>query len=204
MRCVLATSNEHKREEIAAIVESMGVRGITFVSLRDYPDIPAAVEDGVTFAQNARIKALQVSRATGGWALADDSGLVVDALDGRPGIHSARYGGEGATDTNRVTKLLGELAGVPASARTARFACHMALTHAHRVHAESQGACEGVIAAEPMGEQGFGYDPVMWLPGRERTVAQLSSKGKNEISHRAQAARGLKESLLYLVGQSRA
>jgi XTP/dITP diphosphohydrolase len=204
MRCVLATSNEHKREEIAAIVESMGVHGITFVSLRDYPDIPPAVEDGATFAENARIKALHVSSVTGGWALADDSGLVVDALDGRPGIHSARYAGDHATDADRVAKLLGELSGVPTATRTARFACHMALTHGGRVHVEAEGVCEGVIADAPSGEHGFGYDPIMWLPDLECTVAELSADGKNRISHRAQAIRGLKQSLMDIVAPPRA
>ena len=202
MQCVLATSNEHKREEIAAIVEAMGVRGIDFVSLREYPDIPPAVEDGATFAENARIKALHVSSVTGGWALADDSGLVVDALDGRPGIHSARYGGDDVTDADRIAKLLAELAGIPAERRTARFACHMALTRGDRVHAETEGFCEGVIAEAPARSQGFGYDPIMGLPDRGCTVGELSASDKNEISHRSLAVRGLRRTLLALLADA--
>ena len=204
MQCVLATSNEHKREEIAAIVASLGVHDIDFVSLRDYPDIPPAVEDGATFAENARIKALHVSAITGGWALADDSGLVVDALDGRPGIHSARYAGDDATDADRVAKLLAELAGIPTDHRTARFACHVALTHGDRVHGEAEGYCEGLIADAPAGSQGFGYDPIMWLPDRGCTVAELSAADKNAISHRSQALRGLRQSLMDLGAAPRA
>lgn len=199
MRCVLATSNEHKRDEIAAIFDGMAVDGVTFDSLADYPAIPVAAEDGATFAENARIKAFQVSRATGGWALADDSGLVVDALGGRPGIHSARYGGEGATDADKIAKLLDELAGVPDGDRRARFECRMALTHGDTLHAESVGVCEGVIAAEPRGRHGFGYDPVMYLPDRGCTVAELTAAGKNAVSHRGRAARGLRDVFVALL-----
>ncbi|MBT3268960.1 RdgB/HAM1 family non-canonical purine NTP pyrophosphatase [Candidatus Poribacteria bacterium] len=195
MRCVLATSNSHKRDEIAAIFEEMQVRGVSFESLACYPDITPAIEDGATFAENARIKALHVSRATGGWALTDDSGLAVDALDGRPGVHSARYGGEGTTDAHKIELLLEELADVPMRDRTARFVCHMVLAHGESVQAEAEGVCDGVIAAEPAGSQGFGYDPIVYIPELGATVGQLSADGKNAISHRARAARGLAPAL---------
>ena len=195
MLCVLATSNPHKRDEIAAIFQDMHVDGVVFEGLLNYPDITPAIEDGATFAENARIKALHVSRATRGWALADDSGLVVDALGGRPGIHSARYGGEGATDADKIQRLLQELADTPERDRTARFTCHMVLTHDATVRAEAEGVCEGVIAAEPADSQGFGYDPVLYIPELGRTVAQLAAAGKNAISHRARAARGIAPAL---------
>ncbi len=193
MQCVLATSNEHKREEIAGIFARLGITEVVFGSLRDHPEIPAPVEDGTTFAANARIKALQVSAITGGWALADDSGLVVDALGGRPGIHSARYGGEGSTDAEKMSLLLSELTQVPDGGRTARFVCHMVLAHGAAVYAESSGACEGVIAQAPRGNHGFGYDPIVYLPDQGCTVAELTAEGKNSVSHRAQAADGLRD-----------
>jgi XTP/dITP diphosphohydrolase len=158
-------------------------------------DEPA--ETGATFAENARQKALYYARATGLWCLADDSGLLVDALDGEPGVHSARYAAERFTpdadrrqrDAANTAKLLEALENVPAGRRTARFVCHLALAEPHAVLLEATAAVEGVITASPTGENGFGYDPVFLVPRFGLTIAQMPADLKNSLSHRGQAAR---------------
>jgi XTP/dITP diphosphohydrolase len=144
-------------------------------------------EDGSTYAENARIKALHYLQASGLLSLADDSGLEVDALGGHPGLHSARYAGPGAGDADRYRLLLKELNGVPWEKRTARFRCVLVLAvPGGKVHT-TEGTCEGLIAFEPQGEHGFGYDPIFRLPRWEKTMAQLSPEVKNRVSHRARA-----------------
>ncbi|MDA1192630.1 MAG: RdgB/HAM1 family non-canonical purine NTP pyrophosphatase [Candidatus Poribacteria bacterium] len=195
MSFVLATENLHKRDEIAAILARLGVKGVPICTLRDVPSLSSPVEDGATFAENARIKAFHVSKTTGGYALADDSGLCVDALNGAPGIHSSRYAGENATDADRIAKLLRELRDVPDEKRRARFVCAMALTHGHEIIAETEGVCEGRIALNPAGSDGFGYDPVFYLPDRARTLAEVGPEEKNRISHRFKALNAIAPTL---------
>jgi XTP/dITP diphosphohydrolase len=146
-------------------------------------------ETGQTFAENAAQKARAYARAAGMSALADDSGLEVDALGGAPGIRSARYAGPGASDEDRVRKLLAELEGVPLDRRTARFRCAVAIARSDGRVSIADGTCEGRIAFAPRGENGFGYDPVFVVSGRGLTMAELPAKVKNQISHRARALR---------------
>jgi XTP/dITP diphosphohydrolase len=145
-------------------------------------------ESGVTFEENASIKALAYARASGLLTMADDSGLEVDALDGAPGVRSARYAGPDATEVDRYRKLLAALAGVPAEGRTARFRCVVAIAQPGGAVETADGACEGEIGFEPRGEHGFGYDPVFVVAGYEgKTMAELDPEIKNRISHRARA-----------------
>lgn len=146
-------------------------------------------ETGQTFAENAAQKARAYARAAGMPALADDSGLEVDALGGAPGVHSARYARAGASDEDRYRKLLAELEGVPLERRTARFRCVVAIAHPDGHVAFADGTCEGRIAFAPRGENGFGYDPVFLVSGRGVTMAELPAEVKNQISHRARALR---------------
>ena len=197
---VLATGNPGKLREIRQVLAEMPVR---VADLNEFAEIDELPEDGATFAENARSKALHYARATGQWCLADDSGLVVDALDGAPGVRSARYAAEecppGADhrqrDTANNAKLLRELEDTPDDARTARFVCHLALGSPQRVLIETFDTVEGVIARAPRGENGFGYDPVFFVPERDCTAAQLSAEEKNRISHRGKAVRHFAELL---------
>jgi XTP/dITP diphosphohydrolase len=181
----------------------LGGTGIELAGLDSMPPLEEPVEDGATFAQNARLKAVYYARALGRACLADDSGLVVDALGGAPGVRSARYAEEafppGADrerrDAANNAKLLAAMRDVPQDARSARFVCHVAVADAKGVIAEACGAVEGVIAFEPRGESGFGYDPLFYIPARGCTTAQLDADDKNGISHRGQALRRLAEIL---------
>lgn len=195
MRYLLATSNRHKAGEVAAILHECGGGDIELRTLADYPHVPPIREDGTTFAENARIKALAASEATGEPTVADDSGLVVDALGGEPGIHSARYAGEHATDADRIAKVLDAMRDAPWERRTARFICALALARNGKIAAEVEGRCEGFIAFEPRGADGFGYDPIFFLPEYGKTIAELGAAVKNRISHRARALRALVEFL---------
>jgi XTP/dITP diphosphohydrolase len=204
MKLVIATSNAHKRDEIAAILDALDVRGVALTTLRDYPNVPTVEENGATFAENARLKAVAVSKAVDGYVLADDSGIVVDALDGAPGIHSARYAGDRASDADRIGKLLSELRDVPDERRTARFVCAMTLARRGEIVAETEGVCEGRIAAQPRGDGGFGYDPVFLVPEYEQTMAEVGSATKNRISHRAKALAAMRKMLTRLADPSSA
>ncbi|MBM4458215.1 MAG: XTP/dITP diphosphatase [Chloroflexi bacterium] len=146
-------------------------------------------ETGASFAENTRLKATAYAAASGLLTWADDSGLEVDALDGAPGVYSARYAGHGASDADRYRKLLNRLAGVPWDRRTARFRCVVAIAAPHGAVSMAEGVCEGIIAFGPAGEHGFGYDPVFYLPDLAATLAQLPAEVKNQISHRGRAAR---------------
>jgi len=185
-RLILATSNEHKVSEIRTLLSCTGLEVEHLGDLRDAPEL---VEPHATFAENALEKALTVSRHTGELALADDSGLMVDALDGAPGVKSARYAGENASDGELVAKLLGDLDGVPEDERAARFVCVLVLTSAEGELGRWIGEVEGAIATEPRGDGGFGYDPVFWYPPARITFAQMTPSNKNAVSHRGRALR---------------
>ena len=181
---VLATRNRHKGEELAAL---LGGLGITIRTLDEFPDAPEVVEDGDTCEANAIKKARTIAEFTGLPAVADDTGLVVDALGGRPGIYAARYAGEDATYDDNCRKLLQELRGVPRERRTARFLTVAAIALPSGEIRVAQGILEGGIAEEASGTLGFGYDPVFLIPELGKTLAELSADQKNAISHRAKA-----------------
>jgi len=185
---LLATRNEGKVREIRALTADRPWR---WRDLREFADVPRAVEEATTFAENARHKALHYAAHTSLPTLADDSGLEVDALDGAPGVHSARYAGSPRDDARNNRKLVEALRDVPPSRRTARFVCVMAFARPGEVIAEARGAVEGCIVDTPRGDNGFGYDPHFWLPGRGCTMAELTTDDKNRISHRAAALRAI-------------
>ncbi|MBC9783013.1 XTP/dITP diphosphatase [Heliobacterium chlorum] len=185
---ILATHNMGKVREFEAMTgDQSSSFPIQWLTLRDFPHITELIENGETFRDNAMMKAEQVARATGIPAMADDSGLVVDALNGAPGVYSARYAGESKDSQRNNEKLLLELANVPPEKRTARFVCVLALALPDGQKFFSEGVCQGVITAEPKGEGGFGYDPLFYLPAYDKTFAELPAEIKNKISHRASA-----------------
>lgn len=193
---VIGTRNAGKFREIAAILAPLPLEVLPLDAFDDVPPVP---ETGDTFEANARAKALGYARATGAWALADDSGLQVDALGGAPGVRSARWGGEDGNDAANNAALMRALADHPRDTWTARFRCVMALASPEEVLAVTEGACEGVITDTPAGSNGFGYDPHFYLPGRGRTMAQLAPEEKNRISHRARALAAMKDRLAALL-----
>lgn len=182
MKLVIATRNAHKLEEIHAI---FNFQNLEVLSAFDFPDVPDVVEDGETLEENAIKKAVEIALATGCWALADDSGLEVDALDGAPGVYSARYAGEHCSYTDNNAKLLAELTGT--SDRTARFRTVIALSDPGGSVQTVAGECPGVIIEELRGTNGFGYDPLFVPDGYSETFAELPAEVKNRISHRADA-----------------
>jgi XTP/dITP diphosphohydrolase len=188
---VLATANPHKTDEIRAILGPLG-----FTLLARPSDVPDVDETGETLEANALLKARALLDATGTAAIADDTGLFVDALDGRPGVHSARYAGDDATYDENVTKLLAALVGVEAPARTARFRTVIAIAYPDASEVCVEGVLEGTIALARAGDQGFGYDPV-FVPDvtRGRTLAELAPDEKNVVSHRAMALQALAREL---------
>jgi XTP/dITP diphosphohydrolase len=189
---LLATTSQGKLKEMREILDGVP---LVLVSPGDL-DLDLAVEEtGATFRENAVLKAEAFARAAGLPALADDSGLEIDALGGAPGVYSARYAGADATDADRVALVLSQLSGVPEAARTARFRCVMALATPAGLVDTVEGQCEGVIAFAPRGHNGFGYDPVFLLPQRGVTMAQLSQAEKHAISHRGQAGRAARSLL---------
>ncbi len=191
-RLVLATRNRGKISEIKALVSGMG---LDCLSMDDLDTLPEVVEDGQTFLDNALKKAKEISEATGLMAMADDSGLEVDALGGAPGVYSARFARPGASDQENNIKLLAEMEGVPRSKRTARFRCVIVVYHPSGRWIHADGTCEGEITFEPRGDHGFGYDPLFFLPGLGKTMAELSPDEKNAVSHRGKALVQLKERL---------
>lgn len=194
---LFSTTNPHKVREVAAIFAPSGIVVLGLDSLGpSLRGLPEPVEDGPTFAENARIKARYYAERCKQRCLAEDSGLEVDALGGAPGVHSARYSGEGGDRAERDqannAKLLRALEGVPAAERTARFVCAMALADPDgSIVAETRGTFEGVIAPVPRGEGGFGYDPLLWLPDLGKTSAELTAEDKNARSHRGAATRAM-------------
>ena len=181
-RLVLATANAGKVREFTRLLAGLGY---TVRSLADAGGIELPLEGEVSYGANALGKARPVAVATAAVALGDDSGLEVDALDGRPGIASARYGGPGLTDAERVTRLLAEIG--PAAARTARFRCALALVAPWGEEAQVEGVVEGVLTDAPRGSHGFGYDPIFLVPALGRTFGELSDAEKDGLSHRARA-----------------
>ncbi|RMD96826.1 MAG: XTP/dITP diphosphatase [Deltaproteobacteria bacterium] len=189
---VVATRNRGKMREIEEIVAGFPLR---LRSLREFPDLPPLEESAPTFEGNALLKARAVSSHSGLPALADDSGLCVDALKGAPGVHSARYAGPDASDETRIAKLLAELGPLPLEERGATFVCVMALVFPEREPLIVEGRCRGVIAFAPAGTGGFGYDPIFVPEGFSRSFAELSPEVKNRVSHRARALNLLKQRL---------
>jgi XTP/dITP diphosphohydrolase len=181
---VLATRNPHKARELAALLGNLDIRIRT---LAEFPDAPEVIENGDTCEANAAKKASEVARATGLPAVADDTGLEVDALGGRPGVYAARYAGERATYDDNCTKLLEELKGVPWDRRSARFLTVAAIAWPSGRILVATGTLSGVISERPKGEKGFGYDPVFFVPEIGKALAELSAEEKNRISHRAKA-----------------
>lgn len=181
---VLATRNRHK---VAEIVDAFALPGVTFAGVDAFDGVPEVVEDGDTLEANARKKAREVCAATGKPALADDSGLLVDALDGAPGVHSARFAGADGDDAANRALLLERLAGVPDAKRTAHFACVLALCVPTGEECIIQGECHGLILHEERGSGGFGYDALFRPHGHERTFAEIPMGEKAELSHRGRA-----------------
>ena len=194
---VLGTGNRKKGLELTDLLAPIGLQIRT---LADYPQAISVVEDGDTFAANAALKATQQARHLGCWVLGEDSGLAVDALDGAPGVYSARYSGEGATDETNNRLLIERLADVPLQRRTAHYVCHAVLSDPNgRVQAESRDTCQGRIRFEPSGAGGFGYDPYFEIVEYHRTFGELGSAVKAVLSHRARAIRAMIPDLMRLV-----
>lgn len=191
-KLLIATSNPDKLREIRHVFADLDVELIT---LAEFGDVPEAVEDGLTFEDNAVKKALHYSRLTGEWTLADDSGLEVDALDRRPGVNSARFAGAEQDSAANNAKLIACLRDVPPEKRSARFRCAIAVSDEGRILATASGTIEGVIIDEPRGQHGFGYDPHFLLPELGQTTAELDPAYKNRISHRGQALRNIRPKL---------
>ena len=194
MDFVLASKNQHKLQEMSAILNQYGIN----LRLQSEMNVDIDVEEtGTTFEENAFLKAEAVMKATGLPAIADDSGLEVDALGGEPGIYSARYGGDAcANDIERYELLLRNMKAVPEGKRTGRFVCVIAAVYPDGRKIGAYGCCEGVITHVPSGEGGFGYDPVFYVPEEGCTFSQMSAERKNEISHRANALRVFQEKLM--------
>jgi XTP/dITP diphosphohydrolase len=190
---LIATGNAGKVKEFAELFSS---RELILYSLKDFPELQPAVEDAPTFAGNALKKAAAASRQTGLPVIADDSGLCVEALDGRPGVLSARYAGEGAGDEANNLKLLKELVDVPMEKRQAAFRCAIAFCTPEGEEGIFEGELKGLILEKPSGTGGFGYDPLFMVPEYGKTLAELSIETKNRISHRGRAAEALKEYLV--------
>lgn len=191
-KIVIATRNKKKLEELRRLTEDLDLE---FLSLDDFPDIPEVIEDGKTFEENAIKKAISIAKATGLPAIADDSGLVVDSLNGAPGVYSARYAGEPSDDKKNIEKLLKKMEGVPPDKRQAHFVCVICLATPDGLFRTFTGRVDGIITEEPRGEGGFGYDPVFQPEGLNRTFAELSAEEKDSMSHRKRALGLLKEFL---------
>ena len=199
---IIATKNPGKAREFEHI---FAPRGVEVRTLLDFPEIADVEETGKTFEENAILKAEAVSTILNKMVIGDDSGLMVDALEGRPGIYSARFAGEPKNDQANTAKLLKELSGVPEKERTARFYCALAVAVPNQETLTVSGTCEGRILDEPRGTNGFGYDPVFYVPEKGAAMAELSSDEKNKISHRANALKKLDvilDSILERIQQS--
>jgi XTP/dITP diphosphohydrolase len=190
---MLGTCNRKKREEI---VEILGDLGISFGDLSERPGVPDVEETGTTFEENARLKAVAFAKATGDWTLAEDSGLVVPDLNGRPGVYSARYAGKQGDDAANNARLLAELAPLPDNRRAAYYVCVAVLADpAGTVRAVAEGRCHGVIVKELRGEGGFGYDPLFLVPEFHKTFGALSARVKHALSHRSRALERLRPAI---------
>ncbi len=189
---VLATRNPGKLRELKALLQDLDLE---VKGLEEFLEAPEVIETGQTFFENAFQKAREIALATGHLAMADDSGLEVDALGGAPGVFSARYAGPKASDEENIKKLLKELEGVPLERRTARFRCVIVVYHPSGHWFKAEGTWEGLIALEPRGEGGFGYDPVFLIPDLGKTAAEIPPELKNQLSHRAKALAEMKYKL---------
>jgi XTP/dITP diphosphohydrolase len=188
-RIAIASRNRHKLREIGRICAAWPVEWVTPSEGDDrWPDVE---ETGQTYLENALLKARAVAAALGEPALADDSGIEVDALGGRPGPRSARFAGEGATDERNLEELIRAVRGVPASGRTARYRCLAVLAFPDGRDLQAEGTCEGVLVPKPRGTRGFGYDPIFVPAGWDRTMAEITDEEKDRISHRGRALRAL-------------
>ena len=201
-KILVATTNPGKIAELKVMLD----KGVAWLSLSDFDGVIEVFEDGQTFAENARKKALGYARQTACWTIADDSGLVIDALDGAPGVKSARFSGEKPDPADRtlidhrnIKKVLELLNGVPAQKRTARFVCCLALASPEKIIMETTGTVEGIITEQQVGQNGFGYDPIFFVPSINKTMAQLTGCEKNKISHRGNAIRKLVPNLRQLL-----
>jgi XTP/dITP diphosphohydrolase len=182
---VLGTRN---RKKAAELIELLDIPGLRLATLADFPQAIDVLEDGATFAENAEKKAVQQAQHLAMWVLGEDSGLQVDALQGRPGVFSARYAGPEATDERNNQKLLAELEGVPLPQRTACYVCSIAVADPQgKLRARAQGCCHGRIALQPRGTAGFGYDPLFEIPEYHRTLGELGPVVKSVLSHRRRA-----------------
>lgn len=193
MEIIIATRNNDKLREIKTLFKDSGVK---LSSLKDYPHIPEIKETGKTFRENALLKASRAAKFVGKLTLADDSGLEVRALNGRPGVHSARFAGEKATYKDNNLKLLRLLEGVPPNKRGARFVCSVAIIKPGRKALVVEGSCRGVIGVKPKGRYGFGYDPLFIPQGYKKSFAELGPRIKNRLSHRAKAFKKAKAIVL--------
>src|SRR6516164_4613418 len=194
---VLGTRNTKKRGELLEILADLGIE---LRDLTSYPQAPEVEEDGTTFEENARKKAVVLAKALGEWVLGEDSGLVVPALKGRPGVYSARYAGKQGDDEANNERLLAELAPLPEDARSAYYVCTAALADpTGEVKAVVEGRCHGVIIRERRGKGGFGYDPLFLIPEYHRTFGELSPRVKHALSHRARALAQLRPVLRKLL-----
>ncbi len=196
-KLLLATRNQHKKRELQTMLADLNIQ---VMSLDEVPELPEVEEDGHSFAANAAKKARVTAAASGLACLADDSGLVVDALNGQPGIYSARFAGPQADDRANNRKLLQMMEGIPEGQRTAHFVCSVALVDSTGSVSTVEGSCPGRIIWQPQGEGGFGYDPLFVPEGYSMTFAQIPPEEKNRISHRARAlalARPVIEQLLF-------
>lgn len=187
MKLIIATKNRGKQIEIEKILGEHAGLPLQIQSLLDLPNTPDVIEDGTTFEANALKKAREIGRWSGEATLADDSGIVVPALGGEPGIHSARYAGEKATDEDNLQKLIHEVQKIPPGNRQAYYSCVMALVLPDGREWTTEGRCEGEILLEKRGTGGFGYDPIFYLPEFGKTMAELPLKIKNKLSHRGRA-----------------
>jgi len=200
LQLVLATRNKDKVGEIREVLKGLALE---FFTLDQFPQVPEVIEDGETLAANALKKAKAVSDASNILALADDTGLEVDFLNGQPGVYSSRFAGEGATYDENVNKLLQLMKGVPWERRTARFRCVIAITGTN-VEQLLEGVCEGIIAEEKRGTKGFGYDPVFYIPRFNQTFSEMPLSKKNEISHRGLALQKARKFLQELIDAEKA
>jgi XTP/dITP diphosphohydrolase len=192
MEIVLATRNKNKIAEMSALFSNLPVKLLT---LDQFPDVGEVVEDGRDCEENALKKAIEVSKGSEKPAISDDSALEIDALDGAPGVYSARYAGENVTYADNRAKVLSLMKGVPAEKRTARFRTVLALAIPGKEPILAEGVTEGTIGTEEMGEEGFGYDPIFHLKGDGRSYSQMTGEEKNRVSHRGKAAEQMKRIL---------
>jgi len=186
---IIATRNAGKLREMQTLLAPLGLK---ILSLKDFPEAPDVLEDGATFAENAAKKAKIVARTTGRPAIADDSGLVVKALGGRPGVFTSRFAGEKTSDRNKCQRLLEEMAGIQEEQREAAFVCAIAAAHPQGEVKIVEGECQGRITFSPRGENGFGFDPIFFVSELGKTMAELEPEVKNQVSHRGRALEKLK------------